>query len=314
LAENARIAEFSPSLKESFLEQYKSYLAVKVSDINFIKSPLGGVPFSVERDNKQNFPTDRAFHNFRKQRDVFYELVREWEDCNSVAGWNMEDHMGDRIRALVNQRPELANYSHFARLFKSQLLQMCEEERSGSDLRSSSMLSNLQKSNPEKFQRLQERFVTPSSSAGPCPSPSFTNVQEFFKGFIQSAASHLFNQHLMDLLIVTITEINDKEFPLSDIEGENEKDLSIQNQETKQEFSSCLMKVRILAKFLGFLLFQPYYGIETTSQVVVTETLKIRNRSSQESLEQWKAGAHNTMGCRVSQHDGPFSPSFGLLL
>ena len=40
------------------------------------------------------------------------------------------------------------------------------------------------------------------------------------------------------------------------------------------------MKVRILAKFLGFLLFQPYYGIETTSQVVVTETLKIRNRVS----------------------------------
>lgn len=31
-------------------------------------------------------------------RDVFYELVREWEDCNSVAGWNIEEHMGDRIR------------------------------------------------------------------------------------------------------------------------------------------------------------------------------------------------------------------------
>lgn len=30
---------------------------------------------------------------------------------------------------------------------------MCEEERSGTDFRSSSMLSNLQKSNPEKFQR-----------------------------------------------------------------------------------------------------------------------------------------------------------------
>ena len=39
--------------------------------------------------------------------------------------------------------------------------------------------------------RLQERFVTPSSSAGPCPSPSFTNVQEFFKGFIQSAARYI---------------------------------------------------------------------------------------------------------------------------
>lgn len=31
-------------------------------------------------------------------RDVFYELVREWEDCHSVAGWNVEEHMGDRIR------------------------------------------------------------------------------------------------------------------------------------------------------------------------------------------------------------------------
>ena len=30
---------------------------------------------------------------------------------------------------------------------------MCEEERSGIDFHSSSMLSNLQKSNPEKFQR-----------------------------------------------------------------------------------------------------------------------------------------------------------------
>ena len=33
-------------------------------------------------------------------RDIFYELVREWEDCNSATGWNMEDHMGDRIRYL----------------------------------------------------------------------------------------------------------------------------------------------------------------------------------------------------------------------
>ena len=31
-------------------------------------------------------------------RDVFYELVRKWEDSHSAAGWNMEEHMGDRIR------------------------------------------------------------------------------------------------------------------------------------------------------------------------------------------------------------------------
>ena len=32
-------------------------------------------------------------------------------------------------------------------------LKMCEEERNGSSFRNSSMLTNLQKSNPEKFQR-----------------------------------------------------------------------------------------------------------------------------------------------------------------
>ena len=45
------------------------------------------------------------------------------------------------------------------------------------------------------FVRLQERFVTPLSTGGPCPSPSFSNVQEFFKGFIQSAARYV--QHLV---------------------------------------------------------------------------------------------------------------------
>ena len=45
------------------------------------------------------------------------------------------------------------------------------------------------------FARLQERFVTPLSSGGPCPSPSFSNVQEFFKGFIQSAARYTIYKH-----------------------------------------------------------------------------------------------------------------------
>ena len=47
------------------------------------------------------------------------------------------------------------------------------------------------------------------------------------------------------------------------------------------------MNVRILAKFLGFLLFQPYYGAETTSQAITTETFKIRNRVSQ-PITTWK--------------------------
>ncbi|KAJ7352920.1 negative regulation of DNA replication [Desmophyllum pertusum] len=222
------IADFSPSLKETFLQQYKTYSLTKVSELNFIKSPLGGVPFSVERDNKQNFPTDRAFHNFRKQRDVFYELVREWEDSHSAAGWNMEEYMGERIRALVNQKPELANYSHFARLFKSQLLQMWRRGKK------------------------RKRF------------PFIKYVKAIYKNQIPKVSSHSFNQHLTNLLIVKIDEfgfflslnvklnINDKEFPLSDIEEGSEKDLSIQNQELKQELFLLLKEHQDLGKVSWF--------------------------------------------------------------
>lgn len=60
----------------------------------------------------------------------------------------------------------------------------------------------------------------------------------------------------------------------------NELNLKLSFQELKQDFSCCLKNIRILAKFLGFLLFQPYYGAETTSQVIVADALKIRNRVS----------------------------------
>lgn len=31
-------------------------------------------------------------------RDLFYELVREWEDCHNKPGWTIEESMGNRIR------------------------------------------------------------------------------------------------------------------------------------------------------------------------------------------------------------------------
>ena len=31
-------------------------------------------------------------------RDLFFELVREWEDCRTKPGWSVEESMGTRIR------------------------------------------------------------------------------------------------------------------------------------------------------------------------------------------------------------------------
>lgn len=57
------------------------------------------------------------------------------------------------------------------------------------------------------FFRLAERFVAPNHFGGPCPPPSFPGYQEFFKMFVVIAASHPFNQHLIDGLSAQIQEV-----------------------------------------------------------------------------------------------------------
>jgi len=57
-------------------------------------------------------------------RDLFYELIRDWQECHMTPGWNMVETQGEKIRHLVGYRTELANHIHFARLFQSQLIQV----------------------------------------------------------------------------------------------------------------------------------------------------------------------------------------------
>ena len=70
-----------------------------------------------------------------------------------------------------------------------------------------SLLSQLKQTNPQKFKRLQERFIQPSSSGGPCPAPSFPGCQEFFRDFILAASCHIFNQHLTDTMAAKISDV-----------------------------------------------------------------------------------------------------------
>ena len=62
------------------------------------------------------------YYHILSCRDAFYELLREWESNHHNPGWTMSGKMGDRIRALVSYKTELANHLHFARLFQSQLI------------------------------------------------------------------------------------------------------------------------------------------------------------------------------------------------
>ncbi|NXF98154.1 CDAN1 protein, partial [Eubucco bourcierii] len=209
LAENERIASFSPTLHERLRQAYESSTA-KVSLL--LPCSVQSVSFQPETDNRSNFPSDRAFHIFKKQRDIFYELLREWEDNHEKTGWDFERVLGNKIRAMMAHLSATCNYSHFARLFQKQLIQMCEGPTGGGaswgDTPDQDVLNMLGSDNLSRLKRLQERFVVPQSIRGPCPPPSFPGCQQFFRDFILSAGSYQFNQHLMDSLCLKILELN----------------------------------------------------------------------------------------------------------
>ncbi|NXW54352.1 CDAN1 protein, partial [Eurystomus gularis] len=277
LAENERIASFSPTLHERLRQAYESSTA-KVSLL--LPCSVQSVSFQPETDNRSNFPSDRAFHIFKKQRDIFYELLREWEDNHEKTGWDFERVLGSKIRAMMAHLTATCNHSHFARLFQKQLIQMCKGPVGGGtswgDTPDQDVLNMLGSDNLTRLKRLQERFVVPQSIRGPCPPPSFPGCQQFFRDFILSAGSYQFNQHLMDSLCLKILELNG----LTLVEHEHsDGEVDMDEQDEKKRFTVVLLSLRLLAKFLGFLVFLPYRTVEQPTRDLQDSAVALRNQT-----------------------------------
>ncbi|NWH26837.1 CDAN1 protein, partial [Grus americana] len=277
LAENERIASFSPTLHERLRQAYESSTA-KVSLL--LPCSVQSVSFQPETDNRSNFPSDRAFHIFKKQRDIFYELLREWEDNHEKTGWDFERVLGSKIRAMMAHLSATCNHSHFARLFQKQLIQMCKGPIGGGaswgDTPDQDVLNMLGSDNLSRLKRLQERFVVPQSIRGPCPPPSFPGCQQFFRDFILSAGSYQFNQHLMDSLCLKILELDG----LTLVEHEHsDGEADMDEQDEKKRFTVVLLSLRLLAKFLGFLVFLPYRTAEQPTRDLQDAAVALRNQT-----------------------------------
>ncbi|KGL85236.1 Codanin-1, partial [Tinamus guttatus] len=277
LAENERIASFSPTLHERLRQAYESSTA-KVSLL--LPCSVQSVSFQPETDNRSNFPTDRAFHIFKKQRDIFYELLREWEDNHEKTGWDFERVLGNKIRAMMAHLSATCNHSHFARLFQKQLIQMCKGPVGGGtswgDTPDQDVLNMLGPDNLSRLKRLQERFVVPQSIRGPCPPPSFTGCQQFFRDFILSAGSYQFNQHLVDSLCLKILELDGLTL-IEHAHSDGEADMD--EQDEKKRFTVVLLSLRLLAKFLGFLVFLPYRTMEQPTRDLLESAVALRNKT-----------------------------------
>ncbi|XP_029454551.1 codanin-1 isoform X2 [Rhinatrema bivittatum] len=182
LAESERITAFSSGLHERLMEAYTSSTA-KVSLL--LPSCIQSVSFQPETDNRSNFPSDKAFHIFKKQRDIFYELLREWEDNHKQPGWDFERCLGNRI-------------------------------------------------------------------------------------------SYQFNQHLLDSMCQKILELDG----ISLVEHEpSDGEADMDKQDERERFTSVLMTLRLLAKFLGFITFLPYRTPEAPTRDLLESAVTLRNQS-----------------------------------
>ncbi|XP_076162125.1 codanin-1 like protein dlt isoform X2 [Ptiloglossa arizonensis] len=232
------------------------------------------VCFQIDTDNRENFPSAIAFRTFKNQRDSFYEIFRIWEENHLMSGWTFQRDLGNKIRNMLMLHNDAINYYHFTRLFKSQLLISCIQNRQQAEVEddeSISVLKVLKHINPEKLNQLQKRLVTPQPSKDQIMEPSFPGVQEFFKDFILFAFNPIFYAHLENCLVHEIMELNDTQFSGSEIED------SVDDQ-TQQNFTTCLSSLRLLAKVLGLVVSLPYRSDSNNFKELIATQVEVRSK------------------------------------
>lgn len=268
LVDSERIALFSPMLREKLSSLYLNCVSIFKGPI--VSTKAGNVSFQSDTDNSSNFPSTQCFSTFRKQRDGFYELLRIWEANHLKQGWCFSTTLGSRVRSLVHLCSDPVNLMHFARLFRLQLVSTVDGESklSGEEHEDLEFLEGLRGVDPSKLNRLRGRLVTPYKGGGPRPAPSFPGPQEFYRDFIISCSHSSFMQHLQDSIISHLLELDQTSFLASDTE---ESDYSV-DAATRQCYLSSAITMRLLAKFLGLIVFLPYSRPEMSLPQNIVET------------------------------------------
>ncbi|QQP42269.1 Codanin 1 [Caligus rogercresseyi] len=223
--DNPRLEAFVPELKPRLAQIYeRKKMSLHSTSLRGGSLLMGdssascqSVRFQSETDNRANFPSAQSFQYFRKQRDLFYEILRDSEQ-EERTGKTPDTKKKIKLKVdnlLASSSPHPVNLIHLARLFQSQLIQTCSSYLMNGYLPEESALADtldemqeLKLIDPLKYNRLQTRFTTPSMFGGPCPKPDFSGPQEFFRDFIANCNNHQFMEHLKVSLAGNIMELN----------------------------------------------------------------------------------------------------------
>ncbi|KAH8349831.1 hypothetical protein KR084_007791, partial [Drosophila pseudotakahashii] len=252
LLQNERLSLLPPAMVQQ-LEmscQQRQELSTPFALDTSSSSSQQNVYYHVEKDSRDNFPTQNEFAAFKTQRDLFYKALKQWEVSHLNRIFNFTSELAPRIREIFKASEHPVNMAHFAKLFVSQLLiSATETTESPEELGL--------KLDPLRHNKLAQRLVTSNSSV----EGQFPRSQAFFRDFIAGCSSVAFLVHLKLALFVQLMRHNDSTFDLLHLA----EDVGAEEQSAQQ--GPYLVRVQamanmlILAKFLGYVTVLPFSGL-----------------------------------------------------
>ncbi|XP_075988846.1 codanin-1 like protein dlt [Anticarsia gemmatalis] len=251
LGENKKVRSFYPDLAKFLLNCYGLRCEAEATG-DRCRPPQRHndvICFNLETDNVDNFPNMLSFHHFKKQRDMFYDILRWYQDTESSGG--SRSSLRSRVKALLSGGACAANHAHLSALFTQHMLQHC-------------LPTCKQES---KLSKLQRRLTCPTAPESH-RLPHFTANEMFYKEFIINAESESFRVHLRDALAAELTALEAIQLAPDD-RGNSNTDLT-------KEYLLLSKKLGLLAKFLGFLASLPYSQVMdiSTNKAGITKSIQ----------------------------------------
>ena len=231
------------------------------------------------------FENQSKLAQFRKQRDEFDRIFRQWTNQHHQPEWKFEVELGTKIRNLVHQTASTGNMTAFARYFVNRLVESfydqstianpspdCSMETSQVDffdLRAQNIdLSALLKtSDTKKIALLEQRMNGTSNQSSSQLRPpirehaslesgDYPGSQSFYHDFLRVGNASNIHLNILDILFESISILIGQLSELDELE------------ETKDgNFRQMLMESRVLSllgKFAGLLYFYPYSNASTS--------------------------------------------------
>ncbi|KAH9519627.1 hypothetical protein Btru_003186 [Bulinus truncatus] len=252
LAASERILIFSPKLHTFFEKASERRKKVPIIEPN-----IGHNTFNPEAEGIFSFPDPNYAHVFKCQRDNFYAFYRHYHDVESIYEFKIENQIQYVYDGCTPEQNSMFNLIHLAQLFVEHIILCCVHQTIEKvDVK----MIQSKENNLDLFNSLCESFMATykNSDFTACPAPGFTESQMFFKDFLETLSCPAFNEHLRNLVVQKILQLNSDDYGtvrnLHSILTVEEDQIPLRCQ----KFTESVLTMCVLAKLLGYLTFSPY--------------------------------------------------------